>query len=744
MRKLLYIFLATTICILTFYTEASAIKASAKIIKYQQPDGSIILLKSYGDEYLGYTKTLDGYLVSKGPDGYLYYSDFSAGSFFLTSERVNSCNTVTKNTDNRAIRSISIAEGTANMLREKARRKLNPVGKTMNSMHKNYSQRNQFFHAPEQEDNIAKEITALVLLVQFPNKEFTVDSPKEHFKNMLSQKGYSQNGATGSAADYLNENFGELYNFTFDVEGVFTMSQPVEYYGGRTDISNDTDIASLVKETCKAAYEAGVDFSKYDLDKNGEADNIAIIFAGCNEAESADASLIWPQKGDVSNQKLEFGGVKIASYTCSSELGGDETDFHLSGIGIFCHEYLHSWGLPDLYDVNAEEEGDAPALYKTLSIMDEGYYSNNGRTPPYFTSIEREILNLQPVMDIKPDSIYIMQPIQSSDTLYKVSTTNEGEYFLLECRNAKKWDRHIGGGGLIVYHVDKSQNECGGISAARRWELNIINSYAPHECAKVLAADPYAANTSTEPEAAYAASNNSRSALFFPGSSHITNLTANSSPKFIDWHNTPFGLSITEIIYNNGTVTFNTHKGVSFASSLPSAYSIVTTSYQKNALIEWSSPNSNTEENAPSTEPEGWWHISVTQKDTLLPPIELKTKEFYCVIDSLITNSSYSGTIRYALADSIGKISTFSFTTEKESSPYPYIKVQGRYNRGSAACFNVQNLAEKPSSITAKINGVQLKEPHYQFKDAGEYQIEVIIKYPDSSEDIITKTVIVE
>ncbi len=744
MRKLLYIFLATTICILIFYTEASAIKASAKIIKYQQPNGSVILLKSYGDEFLGYTKTLDGHIVSIGPDKYLYYANFSSGSFALTTERANSCNSETKSMETWSVRTRSIPHVASKTMREKALRKLNPSARTMNFIQKNSSQRNQFFHAPEQEDKNAKEIAALVLLVQFPNKEFTVNRPKEHFTNMLNKKGYSQNSATGSAADYLNENFGSLYNFTFDVEGVYTMSQPVEYYGGRTDFSNDADIAAMVKEACKAAAEEGVDFSKYDSDNDGSADNVAIVFAGCNEAESANASLIWPHKGDISNMGILYNGVKIASYTCSSELGGSEMESQPAGIGIFCHEYLHSWGLPDLYDVNTDEEGYSPALYKTLSIMDEGYYSNGGHTPPYLTSIEREILNLVPVTEIVTDSIYTLKAIQHSDTLYRISTENDGEYFLLECRNAKGWDSYIGGNGMLIYHIDKSKTECGGISAARRWELNIINSYAPHECAKVLAADPYAAYTSTEPEAASATSNNSRSALFFPGSSHITNLTATGLPKFTDWHNMPLGISLTEIIYNNGTVTFNAHKGISFANSLPAAYTIATTSYQKNALVEWSATNSNTEGNNPSAEPEGWWHISVKQNDTLLPAIELTTKELYCVLNSLEINSSYSGTIRYALADSIGKISTFSFTTEKESSPYPYIKVQGKYKSGSTACFNVQNLAENTTSITTKINGVQLKMPHYQFKDAGEYLIEVIIKYPDSSEDIITKTVIVE
>ncbi len=730
MKKSPHIPLIIIICILIHYTEAYAIKANTNIIKYRQPNGSVILLKSYGDEFLGYTKTLDGYLVSKGPDGYLYYSNFNAGYFTLTDQRVNSCSSATKSMENRSMRSSSIAVNTAMALREKSFRKLN--------------QRNLFPNAPKQEENSVKEVAALVLLVQFPNKKFTVSQPKEHFIDMLNRHGYSKDGATGSAADYMNENFGTLYKFTFDVEGLFTMTHPVEHYGNRTDFSNDADIAALVKEACKAAYESGVDFSKYDSDKDGSADNIAIVFAGCNEAESANASLIWPHKGDISSLRIEYNGVKIASYTCSSELGGDETDPHPSGIGIFCHEYLHSWGLPDLYDVNADEEGYAHALYKALSIMDEGYYSNNGKTPPFFTSIEREILNLAPIKEIVADTTYTLQPIQSSDTLYKVPTANEGEYFLLECRNATGWDSNIGGKGLLVYHIDKSKNECGGISAERRWELNIINSYAPHECAKVLAADPYAANTSTEQESIPAANNNSRSALFFPGASHITNLTANGAPRFIDWHNMPFGISITEITYNNGAITFNTHKGISFSDSFPAAYSIATTPYQKSALIEWSAPNSSTNGDDQASGSDGWWHISVTQQDTLLPPIEQKSREPYCVISHLESHRNYKGTIHYALADSIGKTSTFSFTTEKESSPHPYIKLSGRYKKGAVACFNVQNLSEKYTSITYRINGVQLKEPHYKFEDAGEYHIEVIIKYPDSSEDIITKTVIVE
>ena len=57
---------------LLFCNNAAAVKAGTKIVKYRQPNGSVVYLKVYGDEFYGYTKNISGELVNIGPDRYLH------------------------------------------------------------------------------------------------------------------------------------------------------------------------------------------------------------------------------------------------------------------------------------------------------------------------------------------------------------------------------------------------------------------------------------------------------------------------------------------------------------------------------------------------------------------------------------------------------------------------------------------------------------------------------------------------
>ncbi len=732
MKRILHIACLVILCLLAFCDNANAARGAANIIKYRQPDGSVILLKMYGDEFFGYAKTLDGYIVARAADGYFHYANYNSGSFSITSEIVNGCNSNTKSGDNAYVRSKEIPWATAMDMRNKAFRHINGNGKEADFVLENSPQIYQFSNAMEQEEEESKEIKVPVLLVQFKDLGFSIQDAKGYFNNMLNQHGYSNDGATGSAADYLNANFGSSYNFTFEVSDVITLTESVEFYGGRTEFLADANMPEMVIEACNAASLSGVDFSRYDLDGDGNVDNVAIIFAGCNEAESANSSLIWPHKGDVSNKRIELNGVKIASYSCSSELSGSEEEPKPASIGIFCHEYLHSWGLPDFYDVNDSNEGLSNALYGTLSIMDRGYYSNSGKTPPYFTSIEREMLDLNPVEDIERERGYTLLPIPQSDVIYRIPTSNDGEYFLLECRNQTGWDSYIGGEGLLVYHIDRSEALCGGMSAFKRWEVNAVNSFAPHECARVLAANPLVLQ------------NGSLDGVFYPGEFSVTSLAATGFPKLADWQQLGLGVSITDISYNKESVTFNVASGIAFTETLPVATSVKTTPYQQSVVIEWKLPDSFSDAKNALQKKDGVWHISLLQKDTVLAPIELQSEELYCVAEALDMGAGYSGSIYFASADSMSRVSTFSVATDNITSAYPHLKLSGKYKKGAIVYMNVQNLEEKHNSVTIKLNGKLLEDNYYCFKEPGEYLVEVSILYPDRSSDIITKRIIVE
>ncbi len=710
-----YLYFLVTALFVMLYSEASAIKSRTNIIKYIQPDGSVVLLKMYGDEFFGYSRTLGGELVATAGDGYLQYIGFSGGRRFLSGKRLD--NKVLNLLETGTFSDTGVPDEDASHLRKCGLNALFPSFTTKNNR-ENKVVINQFSYPFEHRSEGAKEARYLVLPVEFKDVEFSLSDPLGYFSRMLNSSSFSENGAAGSVSSYLNENFGGVVNFTFDLGAIIQLPNEREFYGGHTQYLNDANVAAMVVEACKMALEQGIDFSRYDTDSDGIVDNVAIIFAGHNEAESGISQAIWPHKGDISDKNIICNGVKIASYTCSSEYSGGNDLLIPATIGTFCHEFCHALGLPDLYDVNGSEEGDANALYGKLSIMDQGNYNDEGRRPPYFNVVERELLGLAEVVELEPDGEYALLPVNSSESIGRISSSNENEYFLLECRTPQGWDTPLGCGGMVLYHIDKSQNSCGGVNAATRWKLNIVNSYAEHECCRVVAASEVADGENLAP-------------LFFPGTGDVRRISLTSSPSLKDWNNAGLGIMVTDIDYDTKEVRFKTRQDIQYVDSLPYAASLALAVYQKSAYMSWSAPDSL----------KGLWRVVVKPADgSHNIPIQY-TREKRCRVDSLRPGCSYNLSVIYRERYNMGKEVEQEFITGEITSEYPYIKIDGERRAGAQLSFDIMNLVERYDSIFCLLDGKPLEEHHFILEREGDYHIEVRINYPDGSTDSIIKLI---
>lgn len=317
----------------------------------------------------------------------------------------------------------------------------------------------------------------LILLVEFPDKSFSCSSnPQQAFYNMVNQNGYSANGGTGSVLDWFNDNSGGQFEPVFDVLGPFKAPKNHTYYS-----SDDTAYApELLKSICQN-YDSQIDFSKYDNDKDGYVDNVFMFYAGHNAAEGGTG--IWPHAWAVSNCRVD--GVYVSSYACTSEYKGNDSSRTMAGIGTYCHEFSHVIGLPDMYDTNYETNGSAEDT-GYFDPMASGPYNNEGRTPPYMNAEEKVMLGWMKSFDelTANTGTYTLGRVQDNcGARIKTKTTNE--YFVLEYRDGSKWDSYIPQKptGMLVYHVDKSNNKVSGYtSAASTWNSNTINAYSAHPC----------------------------------------------------------------------------------------------------------------------------------------------------------------------------------------------------------------------------------------------------------------------
>ena len=496
--KKISLFLAVLLCSIS----ALAIPAKPGVHSYVQPDGTVIRLEHHGDEFFSWT-TIAGTrkVVVLDEKGYWRKSSLNQSLKKAAAKRRSEVNGLRTLSDRRTHNDDPMTHGAR--------------------------------HIP-------------VLLVEFSDLGFSIDSPAQQFAELLNQNGYSRYGATGSVQDYYMDNSKGQFQPIFDVYGPVVLPNDMKYYGAPVKdskgniIAHDRAPGEALRDACKL-LDNQIDFSLYDYDGDGYVDMTLFYYAGYNTAEWGPEDAIWPHQSYMGGQNT-FDGKHVSRYFCTSELKGNKGT-NMCGIGTTCHEFGHSLGLPDFYDIDYEENGECAAL-SDFSTMCSGSYNNDGRTPPYFNAEERIYLGWMLDSDIPelPQGEVSFGSIKD-DNAYTSPTETEGEYFLYECRDGSGWDAYIPK-GLVVYHVDKSpEHDVNGLSAYAHWKYwtsyNDINAYGEHPCFYVV---PAASQSNLNYE------QNNLQDWVFPGGKNLTDYTP------VDWE----GLStvrLSNISYRGGTVS---------------------------------------------------------------------------------------------------------------------------------------------------------------------------------------------
>ncbi|MCI6112200.1 MAG: M6 family metalloprotease domain-containing protein [Rikenellaceae bacterium] len=449
-------------------------------IAFMQPDGSSFVGSITGDEFFRLKMTETGESIIRDEDGWWCYAAYDAlGNKYSSGVKVG-VNDIAAKTASRQIPYAQLIQRAA------ARRAEfdNELALKREKMRKSMTLTKAGAGPVEKH--------GIIILAAYSDVAFTYS--KQNFENMMNQSGYSYNGATGSAKDYFEAQFGNMYNFTFDVSDIVTLPNNRKYYGqnvGSDD--NDARPQQMVSEACTLAEKSGVDFSRYDDDGDGYVDTVFVIFAGDDEADSGIEDCIWAHAWSLS-KAITLSGKKIFSYACASELGrevsfdrwGNYTpgEAYLAGIGTFCHEYSHTFGLADLYDTDYSSNGHSEALWSSTGLMDGGNMNNKGNTPPNWNAIDRVQLGVGNCIELTPGK-YDIKPISENGDYYKLETGTPGEYYLIECRDASNvWDSHTGGSGMLVYHIDRTSS-----AINNYWAQNAPNAYSTHQCADLIEAD---------------------------------------------------------------------------------------------------------------------------------------------------------------------------------------------------------------------------------------------------------------
>ncbi len=407
--------------------QKSFVSVSPYPVNVYQPDGSRLIIYGVGDEFNHFSVTEDGFTVLKNEDG--FYEFAHVGKF--------------GNLNSSGFRARNIPERN-----DLDRLFLQSIPKYLSgestSILPKYSVTEEVPQNAFPSEGTQK---VLMLLIEYPDLESTYS--ESEFDGLMNESNYNGNGSFKDY--YFQASDGDL-SLNVDVFGWYVSQEDYFYYGD----DNESDRARiLVGEAVDAAEAAGVDFSIYDNDGDGEVDNLIIVHSGPGAEEGSRTEYIWSHSWSLSFRAREYDGVVINSYVIQPET----RSYGMVGIGVFCHEFGHALGLPDLYDTDAGN-GDSEGL-GNWCLMAGGGWLNNERTPAMLSAWAREDLGWISPTVINAEGNYSLLPTGASTDCYKMLTPNSNEYFLLENRYKTGFDAYLPGSGLAIYHVNTSKLDHG-------------------------------------------------------------------------------------------------------------------------------------------------------------------------------------------------------------------------------------------------------------------------------------------
>ncbi len=505
---------------------ANALPAKRGYHTYTQPDGTTVTVSAVGDEHGHYFIDREGTAMMLDNDGYIRPA---------TSARIES-------------------------LRSRAKtRRTEQAAKRVQTLSRAGSSTGSVYHGLGHfSDDFPRlgKVKILVFLVEYTDVKFKTPNPQDYFSRQLNATGFSEDGATGSAYDYFTEQSGGAFDPEFVVLGPVKLAHNMAYYGANDYWGDDLRPEEMVIEAVKA-MDSQIDYSEFDFNNDGKIDNVFVIYAGYGEADNSSSmpNTVWPHNFEIRNGGT-YDGKRLYGYTCSNEIAAGGK---VNGIGTFCHEFSHVLGLPDLYNTEDEYDYTTPSDF---DVMDYGPYLNDGRTPPNYSSVERNAMGWTFPKEFDGPANYTLEALSRGGEGYIIPTHRDNEFFMVENRQQDGWDKYLPGHGLLIWHVYFNQSVWDGNNPSGATPVGIdlveAGGTADYMNLKTMATYP------------------------FPGTSGNTSFTPTSSPAMKTWDGTPVNYPITAITENGRTVSFEV---LDFTNRAPKAVSGNGTS--SSATLTW-------------------------------------------------------------------------------------------------------------------------------------------------------------
>lgn len=497
----------------------------------KQPDGSIVQVKVFGDEFYRRIESLDGYTLVKDKNtNWICYAELTEDS----SDFISTGEAYSKKSNNKAAKTplsrtkekklkknLKISHKARKAIIEERKRILpqfNDAG-TEDDIQNSISYAPTASAAP----NIGT-ITGITILIDFPDDTATVSI--EEIDNMLNQTGYSNHYNAGSLKDYYQDISEGQLTYTNIVTEYFRAPYPKTYYN--EDLGNKLRVHDLFKAALLDLDAKGFDFSVLSTDENNYVRGLNFYYAGGRDVPWAVG--LWPHMSGLSqDHQVTLDGVHFYLYQVTN-ISNYPT------IGTFAHENGHllfRWG--DTYDYDNGGRG--------LNVYDLMSYSGDIRPiPPIIIHrVKAGWATLTDITDADAGTIFSHLSNSNTGFIYR-NVNNSAESFVIESRTSRTFQSGLSrwsssDQGIMIFHEDNNMpsNNYEDMTPERHYRISLEQANGQYALENT--------SISVMPTCLYRSNNQ-------------TEFNSSSNPSSLWWDGTPSGFSIGNVSAVNEEMTF--------------------------------------------------------------------------------------------------------------------------------------------------------------------------------------------
>lgn len=435
--------------------------------QWRQPDGQVLLVRVFGDDFYARTETMDGYTLVFSNNTY-FYAKLSPDAKLLVSTGILATTPapagLVKHLDLPKDEILAISRANREKLNDGSdkrwTKRVDAVRKIRDAAKGGTLTKEEAAQAKINAAPIVGAKLGLTILVEFPDDTATsiadpIDFPTDQNKiiRFCNKAGYTEDGNTGSVRDYFFDQSLGTMTYTQSVTPIVTMPHARNYYNYSDYPKNQTLAdpgaagSALIGDAVGILKSKNFDFSNLTVDETGRAVATNVFFAGPDSGRFAQG--LWPHSTIV-NPEINVGTpakpVILSHYQITNIPDAAPV------IGTFVHENGHLLlGFPDLYAQVGEGVGEH-------CIMGSGNYLNGGKTPSPLNAYLKDQVGWAKVTDLTPAQFLTANLPTTGNIAYRI--LNEGrptEFFMVENRGeGDKWAQYSDDKGILIWHVDQT------------------------------------------------------------------------------------------------------------------------------------------------------------------------------------------------------------------------------------------------------------------------------------------------